>query len=252
MLFGPQGEELGLPQELRSAGETNIPVLCFICPKISKRQILNQKNNNNVYIALAVQKVLHYLILHIQTVQWFILCICTGAAEARGTWTRLCVPLLGTAPQHQQPHVWQQTVHSAGGRAGQTGQAVTVVWEPSQAQAGSRDAPLLEHTTQFHLCSLDSTTLGLLLCLSAWWGKIHSCRKDQNREISWNNKKMPLFHLLITAIPRQSFTVVHCVFRSCVYSLVWILTWCRQVRRRPQTRSTSSELHQILDITLPD
>lgn len=69
-----------------------------------------------------------------------------GAAEARGAFTQLSVSLLWTRPKHQQPDVWQQAVLSAGEWTGQTGPAITVVKKPSQAQAGSRDAALLDRS----------------------------------------------------------------------------------------------------------
>lgn len=84
---------------------------------------------------------------------WLPPSVLAGAAEAREAFAQLRVALLGTRPQHQQPDVWQQTVHSAGEWTGQTGQAATPVQEPSQVQTGSRDAALLDHfTTQYNPC----------------------------------------------------------------------------------------------------
>lgn len=81
-----------------------------------------------------------------------------GPAEARGAFTQIHISLLWTNPQYQQPDIWQQTVHSAGEWTGQTGQTVTLVQKPSQVQAGSRDAALLDSpgdTSQLDLYKLD-------------------------------------------------------------------------------------------------
>ena len=66
-----------------------------------------------------------------------------GAAEATGAFTELHISLPCACFQHQQPDVWQQAVHSTGAGGGQTGQAGTLVWKSSQAQAGSRAGALL-------------------------------------------------------------------------------------------------------------
>lgn len=75
---------------------------------------------------------------------WLYPCVYVGTTEVKGAFTQLRVALLWPCPQHHQPDVWEQVVHSAGEWTGQTGQAASLVWKSSEAQAGSRHPALLD------------------------------------------------------------------------------------------------------------